>query len=1176
MGDWIVSPEEGVKQFDEAIEKLNDVKRDKEKTYLLEVGLPEMMGVVLESRYLVDTFHKKITELVQKALIFALDGFPLSLSGSCQLVIEIFGHRHFSEIASQGLALDEGSKNATGRELLTQSKRIKTYGRLNESLATFCDQKGYTQLLSYLERPNLSLVETRDLLRVAVTMGNYLNASTSTMMSFVQQADERLLDHVTSVAPFEAATYIQVKELVRQLIELRQTPELTIRQDLWRMSIVTKLARDLPVSLPLLFMQYPEKTSSIVNLDPTKLQTVKDAREEFCKQRKLDLAEVVFKSVSSGVIRNLDDQHALSTMFVQNSYNVAYQVPVGWHRKFIQILFVDGKQRPDYIPFYAYVRRKDLTGKHLHETILPSSFIFTVRSMTETPFTLKSLSTGKHPQEIPNTSTRLFPELYKGDSITVRVDWSDSADSSAIQTNELAVSKQAFAKKELVEALHLLQPRVTELRAHYAKAQAGLLVTEIVEHSKKDKRKSGSHGRIPSDFMEVEEHVDKDSLSESGSSSSSSSSAEKEKEKKKEKHKEKHKHKDKDKHKDKKKDKHDKRSSKSVTQLDESASTALLFSKFFEGLSNLLGSCDLDVCKCTVILYHSFSSDTAMRDLLATYSPVPRLQRNLASPSIEVRHWSSQTLTFFGHDTFFYQRPTESFERFDERRQPPTHLDHRDSEIVQFLYQVNSLRTVDPEFIDHATTEELYWMMPLVFQTLMSSRITKEGSHANATLRFNMHLLLLKLQPLSYLRQFALWLKFCGLVEEREFDLEWAIGSRFEATRSFFIGLAASMPNLDIGKRYSGLDIMDPMHDADGHNLPLSAVTVLKVFSSKAKPCLLELHPADSKYPSRRVIFKKGDDLRQDLLVQACFYLFNVLWQHSDLDEKPFIHQYRLIPMGPDIGCVEFVQDSESLQTFSFEKMWPKYTEEEKTTLLRSAAGSYVAGWVMGVRDRHQDNMMVQHGNMFFHIDLGHIFNEKPTIDAPRFSIPTDLKECMAHHEWERFKDLCANGFKVLHRNAGMLVNLITLMFRGVVDDLAKTRMFLASPQSLMIGLDEKDACDKIHTLIDSGVTSVKKKGKYLIHTIFVGSNGKPSSAPSRSHESHVEDESDEPPTPSPRGRGTSISENDPPRSARVSEDRTQSQTLAPPSSGRKSRPNSPRGSFSTTERDQIPGIKDI
>jgi hypothetical protein len=401
---------------------------------------------------------------------------------------------------------------------------------------------------------------------------------------------------------------------------------------------------------------------------------------------------------------------------------------------------------------------------------------------------------------------------------------------------------------------------------------------------------------------------------------------------------------------------------------------------------------------------------------------------------------------------------------------------------------------VDPEFIEHATTEQLFWFLPLVFQTLQQSKIAKEGQYAISTLRSTLHLLLEKLQPLSYLRQFTLWLKFSNLIDEREFDLEWAISARFEATRSFFTSLAAGMPNLEIGKKYSGLDIMDPMHDADGHNLPIASVTILKVFSSKAKPCLLELVPADSKYPSKRVIFKKGDDLRQDLLVQACFYLFNVLWQQSDLEDKPFIHQYRLIPMGPDTGCVEFVHDSESLQTFSFEKVWPKYTDEDKSTLLRSAAGSYVAGWVMGVRDRHQDNMMVQHNNMFFHIDLGHIFNEKPTIDAPRFSIPTDLKECMKTEEWERFKDLCANGFKVLHRYAGMLINLICLMFKGVVDDMAKVRLFLSSPQSLMVALEEKDATDKIRNMIESGVTSVKKKGKYLIHTIFVGSNGKPSS----------------------------------------------------------------------------------
>jgi hypothetical protein len=1147
-----LSPEQGIKQFDEAIERLEDVKRDKEKVYLLEDGLPEMMSVVLESRYLVGTFHRKITDLVQRALTFALDGLELSLHGSCKLVKDIFGHPHFEEIASQGLGADDAPNNGTGREMLTQSKRIRTYGRLNEFLGTFCDQKGYTQLLAFLSRPQLTLDETRSLMQVVATVATYLTTNAAMRLRFAKEANSRLISKIASISPHEVPIYLAIKDLIRQLLENIDEADLGLTPEVWRLALVAKLARELPVSLPVLWMQYPEKASQLVNLDPTKLQIVKDARSEFCKQTDLELDEVVFKTVVNGVIvKNHDDAHSITTMYVQHSHNVAYQVPVGWRRKYVQVLLTEGKPSPGFIPFYTYLRRKDLFGKHFYETIIPSAYLFTVKSMSEPPFTLKGIS-GASVVDVQNSTARLFPDASKGDSITIRIDWAETAESTSLRTNDLLFSKEAFAKRELLEALGLLAKQTAPLRTLLSKVQSGAKTTAELpleveiqpsasshhhhhhKKDKKDKRKSGDSRKINDDTFDDPSLIAESS--QGGTSKRSSS-------------------------------KRFSASSSSSSSLDQPISVAATFNQFFEGIVNLLNYCDLDISKAAIQLFHGFSSDTAMRDLLAIYTPVPKLSKNLLSPSLEVRQWSSLTLTFFGHDTFFYQRPTDQFESFEVRKTAPIHLNHRESEVLQFLYQVNGLRTVDPEFIEHASTEQLFWFLPLVFQTLQMSKITKEGTHANASLRSTVDLLLQKLQPLSYLRQFTLWLKYSSLIDEREFDLEWAIGSRFESTRSFFNSLAASMPNIEVGKKYTGLDIMDPMHDADGHNLPIAAVTVLKVFASKAKPCLLELFPADSKYPSKRVIFKKGDDLRQDLLVQACFYLFNVLWAQSDIAEKPFIHQYRLIPMGPDTGCVEFVQDSESLQTFSFEKMWPKYTDEDKSTLLRSAAGSYVAGWVMGVRDRHQDNMMVQHGNMFFHIDLGHIFNEKPTIDAPRFSIPTDLKESMSTQEWDRFKDICANGFKVLHRHAGLLINLICTMFRGVVDDMPKVRMFLTSPQSLMVGLEEKDATDKIRNLIDSGVTSVKKKGKYLIHTIFVGSNAKPSSAgplSSAATKSIVDsqdgafsDEAVSEPSLSPRKYSVSEAS---PREPRESEDRS---SLAPPPSKRSSRTSSPRGSVS-------------
>jgi hypothetical protein len=51
---------------------------------------------------------------------------------------------------------------------------------------------------------------------------------------------------------------------------------------------------------------------------------------------------------------------------------------------------------------------------------------------------------------------------------------------------------------------------------------------------------------------------------------------------------------------------------------------------------------------------------------------------------------------------------------------------------------------------------------------------------------------------------------------------------------------------------------------------------------------------SESAAPSKSLmIFKRGDDLRQDYVVQTMFYIFNRLWSLSPMRHKPFIHQYK-------------------------------------------------------------------------------------------------------------------------------------------------------------------------------------------------------------------------------------------------------------------------------------------
>lgn len=55
---------------------------------------------------------------------------------------------------------------------------------------------------------------------------------------------------------------------------------------------------------------------------------------------------------------------------------------------------------------------------------------------------------------------------------------------------------------------------------------------------------------------------------------------------------------------------------------------------------------------------------------------------------------------------------------------------------------------------------------------------------------------------------------------------------------------------------------------------------------------------------------------------------------------------------------MEFIENSETVQAFDWSKL-DSWNAETRSRLIRSAAGAFVGAFILGVRDRHRDNMYV-------------------------------------------------------------------------------------------------------------------------------------------------------------------------------------------------------------------------
>lgn len=174
-----------------------------------------------------------------------------------------------------------------------------------------------------------------------------------------------------------------------------------------------------------------------------------------------------------------------------------------------------------------------------------------------------------------------------------------------------------------------------------------------------------------------------------------------------------------------------------------------------------------------------------------------------------------------------------------------------------------------------------------------------------------------------------------------------------------------------------------------------SSFVVRKVFDTTSKPLLIEMLDSSGSVIPPALLAKDRDDMRIDLQVQSMFRVFNELWElHGDLflyGQLPYAKTYRVAPFSSTSGVLEIVPRCTPLAKHSW-----SVADIDKHRTVSSAVGAFVAGYVLGVRDRHEDNLLFSQETLeLFHVDFGFIFNSQTKMfDAPRFAIPSNFKVC--------------------------------------------------------------------------------------------------------------------------------------------------------------------------------------
>uniref|UniRef100_A0A3Q3F3C1 phosphatidylinositol 3-kinase n=1 Tax=Labrus bergylta TaxID=56723 RepID=A0A3Q3F3C1_9LABR len=283
--------------------------------------------------------------------------------------------------------------------------------------------------------------------------------------------------------------------------------------------------------------------------------------------------------------------------------------------------------------------------------------------------------------------------------------------------------------------------------------------------------------------------------------------------------------------------------------------------------------------------------------------------------------------------------------------------------------------------------------------------------------------------------------------------------------------------------------VQELLRDCDLPNeflLPLDPrikLDTCKVMASKKKPLWLEFCPMPSPTPSLPVgiIFKQGDDLRQDMLVLQTLAVMDSIWQEKSLDLN--LIPYGCISTGHNIGMIEIVRNAVTIASIQrnhggttgafrndalFEWLKSKCPFQE-IRFVKSCAGYCVATYVLGIGDRHNDNIMITDQGNLFHIDFGHILgNTKHFLCVNRERVPfvltPDFLYVMGRVKggnslyFQQFMDTCTQAYLSLRSHSRLLVTLFSLMLLTGIPELSAAEDMRYLRKALQEKQSEADA----------------------------------------------------------------------------------------------------------------------
>ncbi|XP_026466110.1 phosphatidylinositol 4-phosphate 3-kinase C2 domain-containing subunit beta isoform X2 [Ctenocephalides felis] len=267
-------------------------------------------------------------------------------------------------------------------------------------------------------------------------------------------------------------------------------------------------------------------------------------------------------------------------------------------------------------------------------------------------------------------------------------------------------------------------------------------------------------------------------------------------------------------------------------------------------------------------------------------------------------------------------------------------------------------------------------------------------------------------------------------------------------------------------------------------------------------------------------IFKVGDDLQQDMLTLQMMRVMDKMWLREGLDLK--MVTFACVPTGPKRGMIEMVTNAETLRKIQVEwgltgsfkdkpiaewlaKHNPSELEYERAVanFTASCAGYSVATYILGICDRHNDNIMLKTSGHLFHIDFGKFLGDAQMFgnfkrDRTPFVLTSDMAYVINGGDkpsarFHHFVDLCCQAFNIVRKHGNLVLHLFALMASSGIPGVTMEAVSYVQ-KALLPGQSNPEASATFARMIEASLRSWFTQFNFFLHNLaqlrFTGDHG--------------------------------------------------------------------------------------